>query len=530
MMKTKTELTDVVIIGATPGGVASAVAAARNGVRVVMVERHNHIGGMSASGLGKSDVEERSVVGGIFAEFVERVRQHYADTYGEDSEDYALCREGYYYEPSVAESIFKEMLQGAGDVTVMTGWWLDSAQTDDADRVRSVRLRAVGEREWSLELRAAVFIDATYEGDLIAASGARYRLGREARDEYGEPHAGLIYYDYENGQILPGSTGEADDRLPAYTYRLCLTKRAEKGIPLQGPPDGYERQRYLPYLQDLEAGRLSAPAVFKEGWGYYPEHFDTLVRALSVTDMPNGTIDANINPRPLAFPFPGENIGYVEGDAALRLEIEARHKSITLGLLWFLQHDPVVPSEHQAMARQYYLPAEEFMDNGNFAWQLYIREARRLVGRYVLTEHDVAMTRESPQVPSFDDAIAVGEFPIDSFPVQKKRSVGDIVLEGYLGMLADITRPYPIPYRVMLPERIEGLIVPVALSASHVAFSSVRMEPTWMALGQAAGTAAALSVKSGSLPSGLPVAILQAELTKQGQVMDPLVNEVAAVG
>ena len=224
---------EVVVVGGTPGGIAAAIAAARAGQNVTLVEYHNHIGGMMASGLGKSDIESRAMIQGIFREFVDRVYAHYVDTYGKDHENVALCRDGYYFEPSVAESIFDGMLAEVRTATVLKGWRLESAKCEGGN-VSSVTIihRASGEK---CTLEAQVFIDATYEGDLYAAAGAAYRLGREAREEFEEPHAGVIYYDYQEKRILPGTTGEADDRLPAYTYRLCLTTDPENAQPLTAP-------------------------------------------------------------------------------------------------------------------------------------------------------------------------------------------------------------------------------------------------------------------------------------------------------
>lgn len=518
----KTYSANLAIMGATPGGLAAAIQAARLGLKVLVVEPLAHIGGMTTSGLGKSDVERREVIGGIFVEFVERARARYAERYGEESSDYGLCREGYYVEPSVAEAVFHEMIEGAGDIQLLIEHDLQSARVENS---RLLSIEAVSRRTGSQSgVAAEVFIDATYEGDLLAKAGARFRLGREACAEFDEPHAGVIYYDYERGKLLPGSTGEADNRLPAYTYRLCLTRDARKGRILEGPPDGYDRSDYLGYHEDLAAGRLSAPAVFKEGWGYYPEHFDTLMRAFSVTDLPGGKVDVNINPRPLAFPFPEQNEGYIEGSPETRRRIEGRHRSLTVGLLWFLQNDASVPSAHRALARQYSLPADEFTDNGHFPWQLYIREGRRLVGCSVLTEHDVTFSHERAASAVHDDTIAMGEFPIDSFPVRRRQAGDTKVLEGYLGMLAHITRPYAIPYRVMVPETIDGLIVSVPVSATHVAFSSIRMEPTWMALGQAAGTAAWLCCREKKAPRHISVGELQRLLVERGQVLPDVIT------
>jgi hypothetical protein len=337
--------------------------------------------------------------------------------------------------------------------------------------------------------------------------------------DFNEPHAGVIFYDYENGIILPESTGEADDGLQAYTYRYCFTRDRDNGRKLNTEPPDYDRRLYTPYFEDLRAGRLSAPKVFHEGWGYYPEHFDTLLRALSVTDLPNMKVDANTNPRPLAFPFPEENKGYIEGDDTVRTRIFERHKNIALGLIWFLQNDHEVPDKHRDMANQYYFPLDEFIDNGNFPFQLYVREARRLKGEYMMTQHDVSITDEAPEVIRHHDTIAMGDFPIDSFPVSKKASDSGIVLEGYLGMLDHIAQAYEIPYRAMIPAKLDGIIVPVALSATHVAFSSIRMEPTWMSLGEAAGVAAHVCIENNQNPRNAPVEKIRSILEKQGQVL-----------
>jgi hypothetical protein len=506
---------DVVIYGGTPGGIAGAVSAARMGHTVTLVEYHGHIGGMTTSGLGKSDIENRAMIGGIFKEFVAGVLAHYVKTYGPDHDNTKLCQDGYYAEPSVAEMVLEDLIAQQPGITVLKGWHLKSAQVK-GNQLRGITImhRENGEER---QLRAAVFIDATYEGDLYAAAGARFRLGRESREEFGEPHAGVVYFDYQTHEFLPGTTGAADDRLPAYTYRLCLTKDSANARRMTEPPEGYDRKAYLGYFDDLNAGRLAGPKVFKPGRGYNPAHFDTLVRALSVTDIPNQKTDVNINPRPLGFPFCEENRGYIEGDDATRLRISARHRSLVLGLLWFLQNDPDVPEAHRKLANELHLPKDEFADNGGFPWQLYVREGRRLVGEYTLTQHDITGKGQEPKHHA--DSIAVGEFPIDSFPARKRQPGDTKVLEGYLGMLDYITRPYEIPFRVLIPEKIDGLIVPVAASTTHVAFSSIRMEPTWMALGQAAGVAAHLAIKHDVPPRKVPIDSLQSLLINQGQVI-----------
>ena len=522
---------DVVVLGGTPGGIAAALSAGRAGRKVLLIEAHRHIGGMSASGLGKSDVEKRHLIGGLFREFTDRVRQRYLDRFGEHSPDFALCRDGYYFEPSVAEAVFNEMLAECSNISVLTQHCLVRAEVcrnvlvrieiEDCSKTWR-KLPACDDSEPQAgSLRhfwcsAGVFIDATYEGDLLAAAGADFRLGREARDEFDEPHAGHIYFDYQNARQLPGSTGEGDERLPAYTYRLCLTTDAANAHVLTEPPSGYDRNNYVDYFDDLAAGRLSGPKIVKPGRGYNPAHFDTMVRALSVSEIPNQKTDVNINPRPLGFPFAEENAGYVTGDTDARQRICERHRELTLGLLWFLQNDEDIPSAQRDIACQFHLPLDEFTDNGHFPFQLYVREARRLKGEYTLTEHDMTTDADGG---GHADTIAIGEFPIDSFPCRKRQPGDTVVLEGYLGMLDSVTRPYGIPYGIMIAQSVDGLIVPVAASTTHVAYSSIRMEPTWMALGQAAGTAAHLALADRVQPRSVSTNSLRRQLLADGQVL-----------
>jgi hypothetical protein len=508
---------EVVVYGGTPGGIASAVSAARLGRSVALVEYHDHLGGMAASGLGKSDIENRAMIGGIFKDFVARILAYYVKTYGAESENVRLCRDGYYAEPSVAEAVFEALVGEQPTLTVIKGHRLESATVED-NRLRSIEV--IDRRSGAARtLAATVFIDGTYEGDLYAKAGAEFRVGREARAEYDEPHAGVVYFDYQTHEFLPGSTGEADDRLPAYTYRLCLTTDPANSYRLTSPPPDYDRKVYVGYFDDLRSGRFSGPKVFKPGRGYNPAHFDTMVRVFSVTDIPNRKTDVNINPRALNFPFPEENRGYLEGDDKTRRRICERHRNLTLGLLWFIQNDPEVSEKDRQLANGLNLPRDEFTDTGHFPFQLYVREGRRLVGEYTLTEHDITQNGADRSVYDRPDSIAVGEFPIDSFPVRKRQPGDERTLEGYLGMLDYITRPYEIPYRIMIPKRLDGVIVPVAASTTHVGFSSIRMEPTWMALGQAAGVAAHLAVAGDVAPRKVPIDELQRILLSQGQVL-----------
>jgi hypothetical protein len=505
---------DVAVIGGTPAGIMAAIAAARLGCRVTLTEYHGHIGGMSTSGLGKSDIENKDAIAGLFKEFTKNIKAYYVTKYGEGTENVAKCKDGYYYEPSVAEKVFNDMLRAEKNIRVLVNHQLEKVQTD-AGTVKEVQLKNRANNDLVV-IKATVFIDATYEGDVYAKAGAAYALGREGKDEYNEEHAGKIFFDYDNKVFLEGSTGEADKNLPAYTYRLCLTDDPANSYVLQSPPDEYDRNLYIPYFNDLKEGRLGGPKVFQEGHGYYAAHFNTMVRVFSFAEIPNRKYDVNINPRPLGFPFPGENTGYVEADWEQREKVFRRHRNLTLGLLYFIQNDPEIPEAHRKLARQYHLPLDEFRDNGHFPWQLYVREGRRLKGKYTLTENDVRLKKQGRNTV-FGDSIMAGEFPIDSFPVTTQPSADKKVLEGYIGLLP--VSPYQIPYRILIPEKIKGLIVPVAVSTTHVAYSTVRMEPLWMGLGQVAGTAAAMALMQRKPVSDLQPESLQLKLLEYKQIL-----------
>ncbi len=507
--------TDVLVVGGTPAGIMAAIAAARSGVKVILVEYHHHIGGLSTSGLGKSDIENKNAIAGLFKEFTQNILRYYTEKYGADSENVKKCRGGYYYEPSVAEQVFNNMISAEAGITLLTGYQIEKVLTQAGKaREAGFKNRATGELK---NLKAGVFIDATYEGDLYALAGAAYRLGREGKNDFGEAHAGRIFFDYNENRFLEGSTGEGDKRIPAYTYRLCMTDDPANSYIMKEPPAGYNRENYLKYFKDLEEGRLSGPKVFKEGHGYYKAHFDTMVRVFSFAEIPNRKYDVNTNPRPLGFPFPEENFNYVEAGWEEREKVFQRHRELAVGLLYFIQNDPEVPEAHRKLANQYHLALDEFTDNGHFPWQLYVREARRLRGVYTLTENDVTLKEGEERTTLFNDAIIAGEFPIDSFPCSKEPSADSKVLEGYIGMLP--IPAYQLPYRVLVPESINGIIVPVAASTSHVAYSTLRMEPLWMGIGQASGTAAALAVRKNVELRDVGMKELQMILVGNGQIL-----------
>ena len=507
---------DVVVYEATPGGIAAAVSAARLGNSVALVEYQKHIGGMTASGLGKSDVETQGAIGGIFREFVNRVYRYYVGKYGASSENVKLCRHGYYYEPSVAELVFNRMVQAEPRITLFKPWRLDQA-IRSGNRLTGIVIKNLDSGK-VMELRASVFIDASYEGDLAAYAGAAYRVGRESRSQTNELDAGVVYMDPATRAFLPGTTGAGDKRISAYTFRLCLTDNPADTYRLTKPPPDYDRRLYLGYVEDWKAGRMGPLASANKGGGHVSLTSGMVARAFSIAAIPNHKFDVNINPRPLGFFFGGENYQYPDGSWAVRDAIARKIRNQTLGLLYFLQNDPAIPLKQRQMMRRYNLPKDEFTDSGHFPWQLYVREARRVMGEYILSEHDLLVGPDLGRTRIHSDSIASGEFPIDAFPV-RSRQPGHTVLEGYVLMLKRLTHPYQVPFGVIVPKSVDGLLVPVAASATHVAFSSLRLEPTWMVLGQAAGVAAHLAIQEQVEPRAVNIVRLQRELLKQDQVL-----------
>lgn len=501
---------DVVVYGATPGGIGAAITAARMGRTVALVEPHHHVGGMTASGLSHSDVITRAAIGGLYREFARRVYRHYVETYGAGSENVKLSDEGYACEPGVAEKILSGMIADETRIRLFLGHGLEEVSRTGRRLVAMhVRQPASGRAE---NFRGRIFIDASYEGDLAAAAGAAYRIGRESRAEFNEIHAGVIYVNPQTHAILAGTTGAGDRRVQAYTVRLCLSVDPANSYVPKEPPPGYRRELYLPYIEEWKAGRMGDPKPGRPGAG-------TVLRAFTLTPIPNHKYDANSWALALSYPFAEESDQYPDGSPQVRRKIEEKIRNLTLGLLWFVQHDPEVPAEHRQIANRFHLALDEFPDNDHFPWQLYVREARRIIGLYTLTENDVMPLAPEGRPPIHADAITAGEYPIDSMPARKRQPGDTVVLEGYLGMMRDITRPYQIPYGIMVPRDVEGLLVPVAASTTHLAFSSIRLEPTWMTLGQAAGVAAHLAIAADAPVSKVDIEKMQRILLQQGQVL-----------
>ncbi|MDF2724901.1 MAG: dependent oxidoreductase, partial [Paenibacillus sp.] len=319
------------------------------------------------------------------------------------------------------------------------------------------------------------------------------------RDEYGEPYAGFIFLRNPGLQMLEGSTGEGDRRVQAYNYRLCLTNRDDIRV-LPQRPDGYDRAEYASLIAAASNGTFTC--------------MNDLVR---LAPIPNGKFNANNRPMPRSLDYPEANTDYPDGDEACRKQIVERYRTYMTGLLWFAQNDPELPDALKEETRQWGFCKDEFADNGHIPYELYVREARRIIGLKTFTANDAFLSRGGERTPIHDDSVAVGDYHVDSHLVQRKRPEWP-QYEGHV-YLRPLSKPAQIPYGVMVPAGVEGLLVPGALSATHLGFSVLRMEPPWMALGQAAGTAAHLALTLDVPPSGVPVSRLQRLLLQADQVI-----------
>lgn len=502
--------TDLCILGATPGGLMAAIAAAEEGLRVVVLERATTIGGLPANGLGATDIGTRGATAGLFHRFTRRVLAHYQATYGADSQQVRDSSDGHHFEASVAERVFQAMLAEQPNVRVLTRQQFDHDQPGNVelDGSRPVALtvtdRDSGERtRWT----ARTFIDATYEGDLAAACGAPFRLGREGRNELLEPMAGPLYQPWR-GDYEGAADGRGDHRVQAYNYRLCLTDDPANRVTVPCPP-GYDAREYESLIADVRdqvwAGRTG-----------HELHRDGIGRLTNMVILPNRKTDANN--QHLAFistDLPEENQDWPTAGWAWRDAFALRLRNYILGLLWFAQNDPRLPEAFRNACAQWGLARDEYADNGNFPRQVYVREGRRIEGDHLFTAHDALPVAPGARPPLHADSITASHYALDSHAC-RKREPGKPHLEGFFSVSC---APYTVPYGVMLPKRVEHLLTPVAASSTHIGFSTLRMEPCWMALGEAAGVAAALAQRCGVAPRSVPLRVVQERLLARGAVL-----------
>ena len=520
---------DVVVYGGTSAGVVAAVQAKRMGKTAVIVCPDVHLGGLTSGGLGWTDSGNKDAVGGISREFYHRVWQHYQQPEAWRWQDQASFgnrnqsppgKRGdgstmWVFEPHVAEQIFEAMI-AEHQIPVHRDSWLDRTPTVGVEsrdgRISAIQMTS-GER-----FQGKMFIDATYEGDLMAAAGIDFHVGREANSVYQETwngiQVGVLHHSHwfrdpvdpyvvpgdPNSGLLPlisadppGEKGDGDDRVQAYCFRMCLTNVDENRIPFP-KPDGYNANRY-------ELLRR----VFAAGWREMYNKFDPL---------PNHKTDTN-NHGPVSTDYIGMNYDYPTASYDRRREIIRDHELYQKGLMYFMANDPGVPEEVRETMSKWGLAKDEFTDNGGWPHQIYVREARRMIGQYVMTEHDCLDTKTTP------DSVGMGSYTLDSHNVQRYvKPDGLVQNEGDIGVKTP--RPYKIAYGSLVPKKsqCENLLVPVCVSSSHIAFGSIRMEPVFMILGQSATTAACLALDEGIAVQDLDYATLRAKLIDDGQVLE----------
>lgn len=502
--------TSVLVYGATPGGFCAAIAAAREGAAVTLLEPSAHVGGVNTGGLCFSDSNQtvRSTVRGLFEEWHLRVEADY-ESRGVTL-PYRVAEKNHSpwtYEPHVAARVTKEMLAEAG-VKVLTNHPLQSVLKDGTRLAKLVTTAGAFE--------AGVFVDATYEGDLMAAAGIAWTIGRESRSQFEEPLAGKQYPKakirisglHADGMPLPlitttnpGPDAQGDSNVMVYSFRLCVTKDPENRVPFP-KPKMYDPARFEAVRRYLASEKR--PIL---PWDLYP--------------LPGKKFDANNGiGKQFSMGFVGACNGWSEADQNGRAAIWEAHKQYTLEFYHFLTTDESVPKNIQKEMSELGLCRDEFLEYDHWSPQLYVREGRRMIGAYVLSQKDIL--RETHK----SDAIVVSSFPVDSHDCQRVGKAEYVVDEGTIMPLRMPGRrhgyPYQVPYRSITPNAAEcsNLLVPVALSCTHVGFSSIRVEPTWMILGQSAGIAAALSAKQGIAVQELPYPILREHLLARGQVLE----------
>jgi hypothetical protein len=521
---------DLVIYGGTAAAVAAAVQAKIMRKSVIIVSPDKHLGGLSSGGLGFTDTGNKAVIGGLAREFYHRVWKHYNQPSAwvwEKREEYGNKGQGtpaidgeqrtmWIFEPHVAERVFEEFI-AEYRIPVHRNEWLDRKSGVGKSGSSITSITTLSGKRYA----GKMFIDATYEGDLMAAAGIDYHVGREANSVYGEKwngvQTGVLHHKHHFGAVArkispyivpgdpksgvlprisaapPGEYGQGDKRLQAYCFRMCLTDHPDNRVPFPKPA-GYDPKQYELLLR-----------IFEAGWRETFEKFDRI---------PNRKTDTN-NHGPMSTDNIGYNYDYPEASYERRREIIREHETYQKGWLYFIANDPRVPEDVRNAMRLWGLARDEFKDNGNWPHQLYIREARRMIGSYVMTENELLKLRPTP------DSVGMGSYTIDSHNVQRYITPeGSVQNEGDIGV--STKGPYQIAYGALVPKKgqADNLLVPVCVSSSHIAFGSIRMEPVFMILGQSAATAAALAIDDKLAVQDVPYAKLRERLLKDRQILE----------
>lgn len=495
---------DVIIYGGTSAAVIAAVEVAQTGKKVIIVSPDIHLGGLSSGGLGFTDTGDKSTIGGLSREFYHRIWLHYNDSaswkwqkqseYGNKGQGTVAIdgenRTMWIFEPHVAEKVFEDFIK-ENNILVYRDEWLDRETGVVKQSGKIISMTTLSGKKFS----GKVFIDATYEGDLLAAAGVSYHVGREGNEVYNEEWNGVqtgVYHHRHHFKVLnqpidpywvpgdpssgllprispdhPGVKGEGDHRVQAYCFRVCMTNHPENRISFP-KPQGYDSTQYELLVR-----------IFDAGWREWFAKFD---------DIPNRKTDTN-NHGPFSSDNIGMNYDYPEASYERRKEIIKEHETYQKGLLWFVANDPRVPTEIRTEMQKWGLAKDEFADNENWPRQLYIREARRMVGKFVMTENELLKRSPTPE------SVGMGSYTIDSHNIQRYvTEEGHVHNEGDIGV--GLPEPYEIAYGALVPkkEECQNLFVPVCASTSHIAFGSIRMEPVFMILGQSAAVAACMAI------------------------------------
>jgi hypothetical protein len=517
---------DVIIYGGTSAAIIAAVEVVQSGKSVIVVSPDVHLGGLSAGGLGYTDTGNKSTIGGLSRDFYHRVWLHYNDSaawiwqkhseYGNKGQGTVAMdgenRTMWIFEPHVAEQVFEDFI-AENNIKIYRDEWLDRENGVVKMDGKIISLTTLSGKRFS----GKMFIDATYEGDLMASAGVSYHVGRESMSTYNEQwngvNTGVLHHqhwfrakispykipDDPSSGLLPqispdppGEYGSADNKVQAYCFRTCMTNHDDNRVPFP-KPENYDASQYEILLRVFDTGR--------KDWF---QKFD---------EIPNKKTDTN-NHGPFSSDNIGMNYDYPEASYERREEIIKEHEEYQKGLLWFVANDLRVPEDIRSKMATWGLAKDEFTDNGNWPHQIYVREARRMIGDYVTTENDVLLKREVPH------PVGMGSYAMDSHNVQRF-----ITPEGYVQNEGDIgvrpPAPYSISYSSLIPKKEEctNLVVPVCVSSSHIAFGSVRMEPVFMILGQSAAVAAGLAIDNNIPVQDVPFNELTELLIKKGQVL-----------
>lgn len=520
---------DVIVYGGTSSAITTAVQIKRMGKSVIVVSPDIHPGGLSSSGLGYTDTGNKEVIGGLAREFYQLLYQHYMipeswnwqkqSEFGNKGQGTPAIdgefRTMWLFEPHVAEAVFEKMITD-NKITVYRNAWLDRETGVVKEEGKIVSIKTLN----GMLFTGKIFIDASYEGDLMAAAGISYHTGREGSSQYDEEWNGVQvgdfpvkHHDFDNLKISPyrnpkdpssgllprisadppGNRGDADKRLQAYCFRTCLTDHSDNRVPFMRPP-GYDSTQYELLIR-----------IYDAGWRGTFNKFDAI---------PNRKLDVN-NHGPFSFDNIGMNYDFPDASYERRKEIIDEHITYQKGLLWFIANDPRVPAEVRNEMSRWGYSRDEFADNGYWPYNIYVREARRMIGDYVMTENDVLSKRDVTH------SIGMGSYNLDSHNTQRY-----ITPDGFVENEGDIQLPTPKPYMIdlgsILPKREEctNLLVSVCVSSSHIAFGSIRMEPVFMILGQSAGTVAAMALDKRKSIHELTYKEIRKKLLADGQVLE----------